>query len=121
MRMVRDKNCSSNQMQIMEKYERVIAYLYPIIQRTPRKHGIIRDRFLHCLMSQAELFIQAGKSDQISKIYAADAGIASLRFYLRFYRDGIHHVTVKQETHALTLLAEVGGMINAWVKRKKGN
>ena len=121
MKIVRDKNACSNQMDILEKYERVIAYLYPIIQRTPRKHGIVRDRFLNCMMGQAETFIQAGKSGQISKVYAADAGLAMLRFYLRFYREGIRHVTVKQETHALTLIADVGGMVNAWIKRKKGN
>ena len=28
------------QMNIVEKYETVIAYLYPIAQNIPRKHGV---------------------------------------------------------------------------------
>jgi len=63
----------------------------------------------------------AGKSGQVSKIYAADANLAMLRFYLRFYRESIRHITVKQEQHALALISEVGSMLNGWIKSKKGN
>jgi len=108
-------------MLIVEKYERVIGYLYPIIQRTPRKHGVARDQFLECLFQQVEYFVQAGKSGQVSKLYAADANLAMLRFYVRFFREGIHHITVKQESHAQALIAEVGAILGAWIKRKKGN
>ena len=121
MNIVKDKQKCSDQLLIVEKYERVIAYLYPIIQRTPRKHGIARDHFLDRLFEQVELFIQAGKSNQISRLYAADANLAMLRFYLRFFREGIHHITVKQETHAQVLIAEVGAILGAWIKRNKGN
>ena len=71
-------------MAISEKYERVIAYLYPIAQSIPRKHGVVRDMFLQCLLGQPDLFFQAGKSNQVSRIYAADAGLAQLRFWMRF-------------------------------------
>jgi len=121
MNIVKDKQKCSDQLLIVEKYERVIAYLYPIVQRTPRKHGIARDHFLARLFDQVELFIQAGKSNQISRLYAADANLAMLRFYLRFFREGIHHITVKQETHAQVLIAEVGAILGAWIKRNKGN
>ena len=30
------------QMNIVEKYETVIAYLYPIAQNIPRKHGVAK-------------------------------------------------------------------------------
>jgi len=118
--MVKDKQVCNDQLLIVEKYERVIAYLYPIIQRTPRKHGIARDQFLGRLFDQAELFIQAGKSSQVSKLYAADANLAMLRFYLRFFREGLHHITIKQEGHAQTLIAEVGAILGAWIGRTKG-
>lgn len=119
--MIKDKQVSNDQLLIVEKYERVIAYLYPIIQRTPRKHGIARDQFLGRLFDQAELFIQAGKSGHISKLYLADANLAMLRFYLRFYREGIHCVTIKQESYAQSLIGEVGAILGAWIKRNKGN
>jgi len=71
-------------MAIVEKYERVIAYLYPIAQSMPRKHGVAREMFLQCLLGIPDLLFQAGKSNQVSKIYAADAGLAQVRFWLRF-------------------------------------
>jgi hypothetical protein len=36
---------SYDQMALIEKYERVINYLYPIAQSMPRKHGVMRDMF----------------------------------------------------------------------------
>jgi hypothetical protein len=118
---VKDKQASSDQMLIIEKHEQVIAYLYPIVQRTPRKHSIVRDKMLACLFDQADHTLQAGKSGHVSKLYAADANLAMLRFYVRFYREGIKHITIKQECHALALIAEVGALLGAWIKRKKGN
>lgn len=118
---VKDKNATSDQMLMIEKHERVIAYLYPILQRTPRCHGVVRDKALSCLLDQADYIFQAGKSGHISKLYAADANLAMLRFYIRFYREGIKHLTAKQERHALALIAEVGALLGAWIKRKKGN
>lgn len=49
-----------SQMAIIEKYETVIHYLYPIAQSLPRKHGVVRDMFLQTLFNQAELFYIAG-------------------------------------------------------------
>lgn len=118
---VKDKQASTDQMLIVEKYERVINYLYPIIQRTPRKHGVVRDKVLNCLFEQPDLLMQAGKSGQVSKIYAADANLALLRFYLRFYHLSLNHLTVNQERHALILIAEVGNLIGSWIRKKKGN
>ena len=121
MNQVKDKQASSDQMLIIEKHERVIAYLYPIIQRTPRQHGVLRDKMLACLFDTADYIMQAGKSGHVSKLYAADASIAMLRFYLRFYTEGIRHTTTKQHNHALALIAEVGSLLGAWIKRKKGD
>lgn len=107
-----------DQMAIVEKFERVIGYLYPIAQSIPRKHGVARDLFLQCLMRQPDLFFQAGKSNQVGKLYAADAGLAHLRFWMRFLhvqRCMSHH----QLEFAQGLVSEVGGMLNMWIKRKK--
>jgi len=73
-----------DQMLIVEKYETVISYLYPIAQNLPRKHAVARDLFLETLLGQVNLFIVAGKSNQASRLYQADAGLAMLRFWLRF-------------------------------------
>ena len=107
-----------DQMAIVEKYERVISYLYPIAQSMPRKHGVARDMFLACLLGQPDLMIQAGKSNQVAKIYAADAGLANLRFWMRFLVS-IRCMTAHQLQTAQVLTAEVGAMIGAWAKRRK--
>ena len=107
-----------DQMAIVEKYERVIAYLYPIAQSLPRKHGVARQLFLEALLGQADLFFQAGKSNQVSKIYSADAGLAHLRFWLRFLTS-IRGMTQHQLETAQILLAEVGAMLGSWIKSRK--
>ena len=75
---------SYEQMLIVEKYETAIAYLYPIAQNLPRRHGTARAMFIDCLLGQVQLIVEAGKSGQISRLYVADAGLAHLRFWLRF-------------------------------------
>jgi len=117
--LVKDPRMSAEQMRIVEKYERVISYLYPIAQSIPRKHGVARDLFLRCLLEQVDLFMVAGKSNQISKLYSADAGLAMLRFWLRFLRTNISHLTKKQHEHSLALISEPASMLGEWIKNKK--
>lgn len=109
---------SYDQMLIVEKYERVISYLYPIAQSVPAKHGIAKKMFLECLLEQPGLFINAGKSLQISKIYSADAGLANVRFWLRFLHS-IKCLTSHQLETSQIMLAEVGSLIGAWIKNKQ--
>lgn len=107
-------------MAIVERYERFIEYIYPILQNCPRKHGIARDKVLHAMFDQVDLFIIAGKSGQASRLYSADANLALLRFWLRFLAgSGRKVITPNQHRVALAHLAEVGGMIGAWIKAGK--
>ena len=105
-------------MVIVEKYEKVISYLYPIAQSTPRKHSVSRDMFLHCLMGVPDLLFQAGKSNQVSKIYVADAALANLRFWMRFLLS-IRVLTPHQLQVSQIMLAEVGAMLGTWIKRRQ--
>ena len=57
---VKDAAPCYDQMAIVEKYEKVIAYLYPIAQSIPRKHGVARDMFLQRLLSIPDMLFQAG-------------------------------------------------------------
>jgi hypothetical protein len=115
---VKDTGTCYEQMAIVEKYERVISYLYPIAQSMPRKHGVARDMFLQSLLSIPDALFQAGKSNQVSKIYTADAEIANLRFWMRFLLS-IRSITPHQLQTAQILLAEVGSMLGAWIKRRQ--
>lgn len=105
-------------MALIEKYERVINYLYPIAQSMPRKHGIMRDMFLTCLLGIPKEIYRAGKSNHVSKIYEVDAMLAELRFWMRRLFE-VKCITIKQQQAAQTLVAEVGSMVGTWLKKKR--
>ena len=121
MEVIKDASVSYDQMAIMEKYERIIHYLYPIAQSMPRKHGIARDMFLTTLFNQSNLFYEAGKSNQISKLYIADAGLAHLRFWLRFLETPkVKCISQHQHDTVLNMIAEIVGMLGSWITKRKG-
>ena len=108
------------QMNIVEKYETVIAYLYPIAQNIPRKHGVAKAMFSECLLEQVKLSVEAGKSGQISRLYVADAGLSQLRFWLRFLvSKQVRSITPHQVETAQVLIAEVGRLLGAWIVKQK--
>lgn len=107
-----------DQMLIVERYERVVAYLYPIAQSTPKRHGVARELFLNRLLSVPGLLYEAGKSNQVSKLYIVDAALAELRYWLRFLST-IKALTAHQLKTAQVLIAEVGKLLGAWIKRRK--
>lgn len=113
-------NASYDQMLILERYERVIAYLYPIAQSIPRRHGIAKAMFTQALLGQVQLIVEAGKSNQISRLYIADAGLSQLRFWLRFVAsEPVRSMTGHQLQAAQALIAEVGGMLGSWIGKLK--
>jgi len=121
MEVIKEYVVSYDQMAIIEKYEKVIAYLYPIAQSIPRKHGVVRDMFLKTMFSQAELFYEAGKSNQVGKLYSADAGLAHLRFWLRFLvNPKFKCITPHQHEFVLILISEIGAMLGSWISKRKG-
>lgn len=107
-------------MVIVNKFNFVVDYLYPILQNAPRKHGVLRNRILDALFEQIDLFITAGKSQQKSKLYLCDAGLANLRYLLRFSVDAKRKLLSKhQHEVALIQISECGAMLNEWIKKKK--
>ena len=93
-------------------------YLYPILQAAPRAHYLARDVILNDALTLPRLFIEAGKSNQVSKLYAADAGIALLRYHLRFLaHPGRKMMSLHQLEVASTHLAEVGKLLGAWINK----
>jgi len=121
MTIIRDQNSTPRGLAIIEKYEDVVTYLYPILQRCPRKHGNVRDRIMTVMFDQVGLFYEAAKSGQPSRLYAADANMATLRFWLRFAaHPELKIITRRQEVVALARLAEAGGMLGKWIATAKG-
>lgn len=111
---------SNEQLLIVQKYETFINYLYPISQNIPREHGVAKAKFIDAMLGQVSLFQIAGKSNQISKLYEADAGLSNLRFWLRFMSHKNRKIiTLKQHTTAEILLAEVGKILGSWISNKQ--
>lgn len=120
---IQDEIVSQRQLAIVERYEGFVNYTYPIMLNIRRAHGRVRDRVIDAMFEQVHLFIEAGKSSQISKLYMADAGLAALRFYLRFLADPVRKlISKKQHQVASVHLAETGNLLGAWIKnmRRKG-
>jgi hypothetical protein len=115
---VRDENAAVEALAIVEKYEAFVTYLYPILQNSPRKHGVIRDVVLAALFVPIGDLYHAARSRQVSRLYAVDAEFATLRSYLRFLAKGtIKILTPHQHQLALVLLAEPGKMLGAWQRK----
>lgn len=120
MEVIKDQTNSYDQMLIVEKFELVIDYLYPITQSIPNKHGVIKKMLLQCLIEQLKLFHIAGKTGQISKLNDADSGLAYLRNLLRLLsKPYMRAMTIHQVETAQVLIAEVGKIMGAWVVKVK--
>ncbi len=120
--MTKDEFVNPQDLAIVEKFRSVRNYLYPIIQRFPRQHGVMRDKMIGLLFDQVGLLYHAAKSKQASKLYEADAKLAYLRDCLLFAADPqFKFISRHQASVALRLLAEVGKMLGQWIKTAKGN
>lgn len=109
---------SNAQLAIVARYEQFADYIYPIWMGMPRAHYVLRDRAVGALLDQVGLFTQAGKSGLASRLYAADAGLAALRFYLRFCADSRRKlISPHQHQVAAIHLADTGRMLGAWIRR----
>jgi hypothetical protein len=111
---------STDALAIVEKYEAFVNYLYPILQNSPRKHGVIRDVVLAALFAPVGGLYHAAKSRQVSRLYAVDAEFATLRAHLRFLaQPTIRIISPRQHGVALATLSEPGRMLGAWIRKLK--
>ena len=105
-------------MRLIDKYSVFLRYIYPMLINMGGKHRVIRDKALTRVISQIGLFNDAAKSGQVSRLYLADAGLATIRDYLRILADhNIKLLSKKQYGVATTLLSEVGAMTGEWIKK----
>lgn len=110
---------SEDKLIIIEKYDEFVNYIYPVLQNIQRNNGIVKEKIIQLVFEQVELFYKALKSNQKSRLYDADANLASLRYYLRFLADRNRKlITQKQHQVASIKLGEVGKILNSWIKGK---
>ena len=68
---------------IVQRYDGAVNYLYPLLINMSHKHRVLRDSMIAALFEQYRLFYEAAKSNQVSRVYIADAGLAHLKDLLR--------------------------------------
>ena len=104
---------------IIEKYDDFLYYIYPILQRMPRLHGILKDDVIKLVLSEVDLLYKAIKSNQISKLYEADGGLAAIRHRLRFLsNENIKLISLKQSQVAQVKLDEVGRILGSIINKR---
>ena len=54
----------SKNLVIIEKYEDFANYIYLVLQNVPRNHGVLKEKIIHLVFEQVELFYKALKSNQ---------------------------------------------------------
>lgn len=114
-----DEFASQRQLAIVERFEGFINYMYPIALNIRKTHHVVRDRLIDRMFEQVSMFSQAGKSSQASKLYLADAGLADLRYMVRFLADPKRKLISRHQSEVASIhLAETGRMLGAWIKAK---
>lgn len=119
MEVLKDELASHREMAIVERFGVFVDYTYPIAINIRRTHQVVRDMLITSMFEQANMFAQAGKTSQVSRLYAADAGLSHLRFQLRFLADEKRKLISRHQHEVASVhLAEVGRMLGAWIKAK---
>ena len=119
MEVLKDEQASHREMAIIERFGVFVDYTYPIAINIRRTHQLVRDMLITSMFEQANVFAQAGKTSQVSRLYAADAGLSHLRFQLRFLADEKRKLISRHQHEVASVhLAEVGRMLGAWIKAK---
>lgn len=102
---------------IIEKFEGAVNYLYPMLINMSHKHRVLRDATLSALLEQYRLFYEAAKSNQASKIYIADAGLAYVKNLLRVMADPSRKMLSRRQYEVASVhLSETGAMVGGWLR-----
>lgn len=107
---------------ITQRYMGFVNYVYPILVNLSGRHRVFRESMLSTMFGQIGMFHEAAKSNQVSRLYAADAGLATLREFLRFAADPARRLLSRHQHEVADIhLAETGSMLGAWItKTQKG-
>lgn len=102
---------------VAQRYEGAVNYLYPLLLNMSHKHRVLRDQMIAALFEQYKLFHEAAKSRQVSRIYAADAGLAFIKELLRFMADPARKLVSRRQYEVASVhLAETGAMLGGWIR-----
>lgn len=111
---------SHKALSIVERYEGALNYLYPILLNISHKHRVLRDETLRVMLAQVGLFNDAAKSNQVSRLHLADAGLATIRGFLRLLADPTRKLLSRRQYEVASVhLAETGAMLGGWIRARE--
>jgi len=111
------ENAPRAALAIVQRYDGAVNYLYPLLINMSHKHRVLRDSMIAALFEQYRLFYEAAKSNQVSRVYIADAGLAHLKDLLRFMADPARKLVSRRQYEVASVhLAETGAMLGGWIR-----
>ena len=109
MTIVKDDNLSVATLAIVEKYEGFRNYMYPILQRSPREHGVLRDVVIAALFEPIGALYHAAKSKQVSRLYDIDAEKMSLKEHVgELSGDGVSFKIARSLSGLIIMVSQDG-------------
>lgn len=108
---------------LIHKYNSFVDYIYNPLNTAPKSQQVLRDVVLGCILEQYSLLHKAIKSGMVSRMYDADAGLATIKSYIRLLSnaDPTRRVlSLKQCETAETLLSECGKILGTMIRNKSG-
>lgn len=106
-------------LHIVEKYRVFFEYIYNPILTANKRHLIFKEHLLNLLLNQFNVLHIGVKSTSKSRLYEADANLATIRSLLKV---ALHStpdrkiLSPKQVEHAFLLLSNVGSILNSMIQ-----
>jgi hypothetical protein len=98
----------------------LLLWLIPLVQKFPRAHRFgLAERIQRLVLDFQDTLTAAGKSSGVQRkrlLERADILLAQLRIWLRLARD-LEIISLRRYEHAARMIAEVGRLLGAWLKK----
>lgn len=103
---------------ITEDYSDFIEYAYPVIQRVPRIHGVVKLQFLEAVFKLNDDLHLAVRNTTRNQVLICKGRLDNINYYLRFSVDKNRRMMSRKQFNICSrLLKEVDSKLDEWVQR----
>ena len=106
---------------IYQKTYDFILYIFPIIDKFPKKQKfVLAQQIQNCMIDIQKLIIQANKSrNKIPHLFKIDVELEKLRLLIRLAKD-LRFLSIKRYGNISKMINEIGSLLGGWIKSQKG-
>ena len=106
---------------IYQKMYDLILYMFPILDKFPRKQKfVLSQQIENCMIDIQKLIIQANKSrHKIPHLFQIDVELEKLRLLIRLAKD-LRFLSIKRYGNISKMTNEIGSLLGGWIKSQKG-